>query len=278
MSQVNCTVSNMNENTNQLIGVTANGVPYLAIPGPDDAPVVVAWHLLDPPRTEAAMAAALPLDGLDAHRIYLGLPMSGSRSLPGGPDGIFGLLAQDAPGLVHGPIWTQAVDEFPAAFAEIREAIGVHQDAAVGLVGGSMGSAVAAGVLAAGTSGARAAVLVSPMMQLRTLIDTMAPMFGGYTWTPEAEAFAARMDFVARAPEVAASGAAIRIVAGADDDAAAFLEPARAFAQATGAELHLVDGLGHALAEEPGVEPAPQTAGARRVDALAAEWLRTHLG
>ncbi len=91
MSQVNCTVSNMNENTNQLTGVTANGVPYLAIPGPEDGPVVVAWHLLDPPRTEAAMAAALPLDGLDAHRIYLGLPMSGSHSLPGGPDAIFGL-------------------------------------------------------------------------------------------------------------------------------------------------------------------------------------------
>lgn len=260
-------------------GTTANGVPFLAVPAASpDAPVVVLWHLLDPPRTEAAMAAALPLDGFDAHRIHLGLPMSGARSLPGGPEAIFGLLAQDAPGLVHGPIWTQAVAEFPAAFAELRQKIGVRPDAAVGLVGGSMGSAVAAGVLAAGTSNAAAAVLVSPMMRLRTLIDTMAPMFGGYTWTPEAEAFAMRMDFIARAPEVLASGAAIRMIAGADDDAAAFLEPARGFAAATGAELRMIDGLGHALAEEPGVEPAPQTAGARQVDALTVDWLRAHLG
>ena len=45
-------------------GVAA-GVPFLAVPpesGPHaDAPVVVAWHLLDPPRTEAALAASLPL-------------------------------------------------------------------------------------------------------------------------------------------------------------------------------------------------------------------------
>ena len=43
---------------------TAAGVPFLAVPPPvprPSAPVVVAWHLMDPPRTEAAFAAALPL-------------------------------------------------------------------------------------------------------------------------------------------------------------------------------------------------------------------------
>ncbi|GLZ47289.1 hypothetical protein Acsp06_34740 [Actinomycetospora sp. NBRC 106375] len=42
-----------------------------------DAPVVVGWHLMDAPRSEAAFAAVLPLDGLDAWRIYLGLPEMG---------------------------------------------------------------------------------------------------------------------------------------------------------------------------------------------------------
>jgi hypothetical protein len=56
----------------------AAGVPFVAVPpetGPRPAaPAVVAWHLQDAPRTEAAFAAALPLAGLDAWRIYLGCP------------------------------------------------------------------------------------------------------------------------------------------------------------------------------------------------------------
>jgi hypothetical protein len=35
--------------------------------------------------------------------------------------------------------------------------------------------------------------------------------------------------------------------------------------------------MGHALAEEPGVEPAPQTAHAVKVDALAVEWFKRYL-
>jgi hypothetical protein len=47
---------------------------------------VVVWHLMDPPRTEAAFAAALLLAGLEAWRTYLGLPLSGSRMPPGGAE------------------------------------------------------------------------------------------------------------------------------------------------------------------------------------------------
>jgi pimeloyl-ACP methyl ester carboxylesterase len=258
-------------------GTTRNGVPYLAIPSTSTgAPVVVIWHLLDPPRTPEAMSAAIPLAGLDATRIYLGLPMSGDRMPEGGFEAIMPLLAKDAPALVHGPIFDQAVAEFPEAFAELRERLSIAPDAVVGLVGGSMGSAVAAGVLAAGTSGAKAAVLISPMLQLRQMIDSVAPMFGGSTWTDESNAIADRMDFVARASEVVASGAALRVILGRDDDDG-MTGPARAFAAVTGADLHELEGVAHALAEEPGAEAAPQTEGAKRVDALATEWLRTHL-
>jgi pimeloyl-ACP methyl ester carboxylesterase len=259
-------------------GTTANGVPYVAVPaGSVGAPVVVVWHLLDPPRTPEAMHAALPLAGLDATLLYLGLPLTGARTPDGGPDAVMAMLAKDAPGLVHGPIFTQAVEEFPAAFADLRDRFGVDAAARVGLLGGSMGSMVAAGVLAAGTSGARTAVLVSPMLQLRPMIDAFAPMFGGYTWTPEADAYAERMDMVARADEVAASGASLRIIGGADDDAPVLLDAARRFAELTGAELDILDHVGHALAEEPGVDAAPQTTAAKRVDALAVEWFRGHL-
>jgi pimeloyl-ACP methyl ester carboxylesterase len=231
---------------------------------------------MDPPRSEAAFAAALPLEGLDAWKLYLGLPGFGPRAPEGGMDAMFANLMKDAPGLVHGPTHQQAADEFPAAFAELRERLGLDADAPVALVGGSMGSAIAAEVLARGTSGARTAVFVSPMLDLRTMIDAVAPAFGGYEWTEAGTGAAALLDYVTRADEVAAAGASIRVIVGADDEP--FMAgPAKRMAAAIGADLQVVPGMEHALAEEPGIEPAPQTEAAKRVDPLAVEWLRAGL-
>jgi hypothetical protein len=44
------------------------------------------------------------------------------------------------------------------------------------------------------------------------------------------------------------------------------------------ADVVVVDGMGHALAEEPGVEAAPQTPHAAEADAHTAAWFRQHLG
>jgi hypothetical protein len=41
--------------------------------------------------------------------------------------------------------------------------------------------------------------------------------------------------------------------------------------------VHMVAGMGHALADEPGVEPAPQTPAAAEVDRHVAAWLRAAL-
>jgi hypothetical protein len=269
----------MNETSNiPTTGTTANGVPFLVVPASrPDAPVVVAWHLLDPPRTEAAMSAALPLAGLDAWKLYLGLPLSGSRTPAGGIDEIMRLGMEDAVMNLHWPIHEQGVAEFPAAFAELRERFGIADDTPLGLLGGSAGSSIAAGVLAGGDFAAKAAVFVSPMLRLRSMVDVLSEFFGvDYQWTAESDRAADRMDFVARAPEVVASGAAIRVIAGADDSVGATV-PAREFAAATGVDLQVIEGVAHPLAEEPGLEPAPQTAGAKQVDALAAEWFRSRL-
>jgi pimeloyl-ACP methyl ester carboxylesterase len=262
----------------EISGTTANGVPFVALPAlSSSAPVIVAWHLLDPPRTPAAFAAALPLAGLDAHRIYLGLPLSGARGPEGGFDGVLRLIQEDAVTRFFGALHAQAAAEFPAAFAELRERLGVAKDAKVGLLGGSAGSAVAADVLASGTSGASAAVLVSPMLQLRPMVNSFGQSFQiEYAWHPEADRLAARMDFVARASEIVATKVPVRLIVGADDEVV-FLEPAKAFAAATGADLHVIEGVAHPLAEEPGLEPAPQIAAALRFDALAVEWFRAKL-
>src|SRR5437868_11905297 len=66
---------------------TAAGVTYIALPptavdvvaaGPTH--LIVVWPGFDPPRTASALAAAVPMTGVPAWRVFLGLP----RQAPGG--------------------------------------------------------------------------------------------------------------------------------------------------------------------------------------------------
>jgi len=129
---------------------------------------------MDPPRTEAAFAAALPLDGLDAWRVYLGLPMSGSRALPGGDQELMRLGFEDAVLNLHGPITDQAVRESRPAFAELRDRLGFGEGP-VGVVGGSAGAAVAQLVIAETDIDVAAAVLVSPLVRLESMVAAREP-------------------------------------------------------------------------------------------------------
>jgi pimeloyl-ACP methyl ester carboxylesterase len=117
---------------------------------------------------------------------------------------------------------------------------------------------------------------VSPVVQLRSTVAANERRFGvAYQWSAPSEEYAARLDFVARANEL---DAALLLVVG-EDDAPEFYESARRLGDALGdrAELITIPGMGHALAEEPGLEPAPQTPGAAAVDRHAVRWLQRHL-
>jgi len=254
-----------------ITGVAA-GVPFLAVPpasGAVTAPTVVGWHLMDPPRTEAAFAAALPLDGLDAWRIYLGLPMCGSRLPAGGFDELMRLGYEDAVLNMFGPITAQAAAEFPAALAELRSRFDLAPGP-IGVFGGSLGAAVAQLVIAGGEMEVDAAVLISPVVQLATVVAANERRFGvTYAWSERSREVAQRLDFVARAGEL--KGVDVLLVVGEDDDAAV-REPAAALRAALDGELVTIAGMEHALAEEPGIEPAPQIPAAAEVDRLAARW------
>ena len=264
---------------------TAAGVPFVAV-APErgarpDAPVVIGYHMLDAPRTETAFAAAVPLLGLDAWRIYFGLPMSGTRLPAGGADELWRLIMADAVLNVHRHVTLGALAEFPEAYAAVRGRLGIDPAAPLGVLGGSMGGAAAHLVLAEGGFEVRAAVLVNPVVRMRDTIDGLAKRFGAmYAWNAEADAVAERVDFVRRAPEL--TGAAIRYVTGADDAAEAILDPVAAVVgelprHGGTVDWQVVPGMAHALAEEPGTEPAPQTPHAADVDRLAVEWFRQHL-
>lgn len=252
---------------------TAAGVPYVVLPPETDrpdAPTVLAWHLNDPPRTERAMAAALPLAGVDAWRVYLGLPLSGARTPPGGLER---LGYEDAVLKVYGPIVFGAAEELPAALAQLRAEHGLGAGR-LGLLGGSIGALVAQQVAA--TMPVDALALVSPVTQLRPLVVANGRRYGfDYPWSPASEEVAARLDFVAQAGSLRSPAL---LVVGEKDAPDGILEPAAALhAALPGSVLETVPGLEHALAEEPGTDPAPQTADAAVVDRIAAAFFGRHL-
>lgn len=115
-----------------------------------------------------------------------------------------------------------------------------------------------------------------------TGIDGLSPLYGfTYPWSEPSNAAAARFDFVARAAELAARRVPIQCILGADD-AAWINQPAEALrtalvAAGANVDWQHVPGLVHALAEEPGEAPAPQTASAQTVDAAVVSFLRRHL-
>ena len=72
------------------------------------------------------------------------------------------------------------------------------------------------------------------------------------------------------------------LVVGADDDAEGIARPAEELASALvtdgiKAAVVRIPQMGHALADEPGLEPAPQSAAAAAVDDIVVAWLRQHL-
>ncbi|MFQ6227736.1 alpha/beta hydrolase family protein [Nocardia sp. NPDC002869] len=266
---------------------TAAGVPYTALP-PDGgvdapAPLIVTWHMLDAPRTDAAFAAALPMAGVPAWRVHLGMPMCGARMVDGRVDAVLELARQDALLAFLAPFAQQAADEFPAALAALRDQLPTDKEP-IGILGASLGGAVALRVLATESIPIRHIALVNPAVRIRSVVPLTEGIAGHpYEWTAEAERVADSLDFVARAAELTVAPALL-VVSGEDDhpdlraDAAALVHTLRQrYAQPDNVELVTVPNLAHPLAEEPGLEPAPQGPGAEAVDAVLTRWFRRQL-
>ena len=261
---------------------TAAGVPFTALPptgsahGP--APLIVTWHMLDAPRTDAAFAAALPMIGVPAWRVHLGMPMCGARMVDGRLDAAIELAREDALLAFLAPFTRQAADEFPAALTALRDQLPVD-DGPVSVLGASLGGAVALRVLTEGTTPIRAVALVNPAVRIRSVVGLVEGLAGHpYRWTAQAEKTADELDFVARVADIPAQPPLL-LVSGERDhpelraDAAALVDALRGrYAQPDEVELVTVPELAHPLAEEPGLEPAPQLPTARAVDEILTRW------
>lgn len=261
--------------TEPISGVAA-GVPFTALPPSTDgpAPLVVAWHLLDAPCTDAAFAAAVPMRDLPAWRVFMGLPMCGTRSAPNGQEAIVTLAREDIVLRYIDNLVRQAAGEFLAALSEIRDRFGIAEGP-IGVVGGSMGGAVASLVLAEPPVPIAAGALLNAAIRARSVAGIVEEGMGiPYTWTDAARQAADRLDFVARAKDI---GDVPVLVVSGELDYPALRADARDLADALlRAELVSVPGLAHPLAERPGIEPAPQTRLAAVVDAAVTGWFQKY--
>ena len=254
--------------------------------GAHEAPLVVVLHMMDPPRSEAAMAAALPLRAVTAWRVYLGLPMFGSRMPAGGPDEVMRLAAEDALLNVIAPVIETAAAELPSAVQALRQQLQISEGE-IGLVGGSAGGAAVLLALADSDLPVAVAALINPASQASAVVEAGSRRFGvEYAWSQPSRAAADRLDFVRRAGEIAARRPSLPLlcVVGEDDDSA-FVDSTNqldsALGEAFGSRDSLgfvtVPGLAHGLAEEPGIAPAPQSEGARQADDAVAGFLNRYL-
>jgi dienelactone hydrolase len=130
-------------------------------------------------------------------------------------------------------------------------------------------------------------VLISPVIQLAEVIAANERRFNvSYPWSDASRAVASRLDFVARADEIAAlrPQPALLLITGAEDDPAfplqaqrLHLELRRRYNDSERLRQTSIPGMKHGFAAEPGIEPAPQTAEAQLVDTATTNWFRRHL-
>ncbi|NSC19974.1 alpha/beta hydrolase [Streptomyces albus subsp. chlorinus] len=260
--------------TSPLTG-TAAGVPFTALPpaAGGTAPLIVTWHMLDAPRTDAAFAAALPMNDLPAWRVHLGMPMCGARMVDGSMDAILERARQDPLMAVLHPFVRQAAEEFPAALASLRARLPVD-DGPIGVLGGSLGGAVALRILAESDVPVFAGAVVNAAIRMRSVVELFPEE---YQYDTESEKAVDSLDFVAKAGSIAAR-APLLVVSG-ELDHPALRTDAQDLVAALGERSQLlpIPGLAHPLADEPGIEPAPQLPLTREVDAGLTAWFRRHL-
>ena len=110
-------------------------------------------------------------------------------------------------------------------------------------------------------------------IRMRSVVDLFP---GDYPYDDESEKAVDSLDFVAKASVIAA---ARRCWSSAANWIIPRCVPTRSSSSTRGgrAELLSIPGLAHPLADEPGIEPAPQLPLAREVDAGLTTWFRRRL-
>lgn len=261
---------------------TAAGVPYIALPPTaiDAEPagaarLIVAWPGLDPPRTETALATAVPMTGVPVWRVFLGLPGAG-------PDGLESAAFIERHGVEgYGEAVERAVELLPMALDDIRRDLGLDAGP-IGLSGFSAGGAAAFLALTRGGVQVCAAALVAPVVSPARTVAAVERRRGlEYAWQDRARDLADRLDLTMRAADRPRLDTPLLLIGGAADRLVppSQLSELRDRLLENGAQAveTATFRMGHALAPEPGTEARPPITAAVSVDGALTDWFREHL-
>ncbi|WP_431872780.1 alpha/beta hydrolase family protein [Nocardiopsis eucommiae] len=270
---------------------TVAGVPFLALPpacaAQAPAPLVVGLHAFEPPRSQAALAGAIPMAPLPAWRIHLGLPEFGARLPEGGVAEINRRGEQDYLLELFGPIVEEAAAELPRVTDELRAVFPVA-DTPVGLVGVGAGATAALLALAENRLPVGAAAVINPIVDPAHLVAAREHRTGvPYHWSAQAHQARSWLDLTAHAETLSRTGVPVLIVNGGLDDVSPpehgrALHDALARSGTDRAPEHalrhiVVPDLAHAIGPEPGLEPGPLTPAGVLTDRALTEWFHLHL-
>lgn len=263
-----CATTRASENKPAVVATTLGNTPALIrIPAHISKAPIILWHGFGPPDSERALMEAMPLDEVPAVKVYLGLPMFGSRELPGGMKELVRRQSEDLATLVFEPVVMAAAKELPAVVRELERHQCLQRGGHIGLFGFSAGGASTLYALAEADVPIDAAVTLNASTGLSASVKAYERATkGSYTWTDAARRLAQRSDAVSRAKDIAAGSppAALLLIHG-NDDAMQPSETATAlhsallplYREANAArrlQLNVVPGLAHGWIDTGNVE------------------------
>lgn len=190
------------------------------IPPRIDRSPIVLWHGFGPPASEKALMEALPLDDVPAVKVYLGLPMFGSRAPAGGASELARRQQEDLATLVFEPAVMGAAKELPAVVRALEEHGCLKRGERIGLFGFSAGGAAVLYALAERDVRIGVAVTLNASTGLSASVKAYERATkGSYNWTDAARRLAQRSDAAGRAKDVAKGHPppALLIIHGNDD-------------------------------------------------------------
>ncbi|QNK03451.1 prolyl oligopeptidase family serine peptidase [Dyella telluris] len=164
------------------------------------------------------MMEALPLDDVDAVKVYLGLPLFGARAPEGGMKELARRQGEDVGLLVFKPVVVGAADELPNVVDALRKNACMQQGASVTLVGFSAGGAATLDALIQAKVAIDVAVLINPSTGLSESVQAYEKATGKtYAWSPASRALAQESDAAAHVSQIAAHRPALLFLQGTDD-------------------------------------------------------------
>jgi predicted esterase len=218
---VSCAASGEAAGNVMTVPTTLAGVPaILRVPKAIRKPPIVLWHGLGPPASESELMKALPLDDVPSVKVYLGLPLFGTRAPSDGTESLARRQAEDYASRLFEPVVVGAAKELPAVLNALREKRCLGPNDQIGLFGFSAGGTAVLIALTEPDVPVRAAVTVNAPTGLSTAIDAMERATKRqYVWTASARQLAERTDSIRRAAAIASgtSPPALLLFQGADD-------------------------------------------------------------